>query len=38
MRGKNEASAPHTENYVKFNIFSSVKILSQLNEGYHVPI
>jgi hypothetical protein len=35
---KNEASAAHIKNDVKFNLFGSVNILFQLNEGYHVPI
>jgi hypothetical protein len=35
---KHEASAAHIENYVKFNIFGSVNILSQLNEGYRLSI
>jgi hypothetical protein len=35
---KHEASAVHIENDVKFNIFGSVNILSQLNEGYRVSI
>jgi hypothetical protein len=35
---KHEASAAHIENDVKFNLFGSVNILSQLNEGYHVSI
>jgi hypothetical protein len=33
-----EASAAHIENDVKFNLFSSVNILFQLNEGYHISI
>jgi flagellar biosynthesis regulator FlaF len=35
---KHEASAAHTENDVKFNLFGSVNILSQLNESYRVSI
>jgi hypothetical protein len=35
---KHEASATHIENYVKFNLFDSVRILFQLNEGYRVSI
>jgi hypothetical protein len=35
---KHEASAAHIENDVKFNLFGSVNILFQLNEGYHVSI
>jgi predicted nucleotidyltransferase len=35
---KHEASAAHIENDVKFNLFSYVNILSQLNEGYRVSI
>jgi hypothetical protein len=35
---KHEASAAHIENYVKFNLFGSVNILFQLNEGYHASI
>jgi hypothetical protein len=35
---KHEASAAHTENDVKCNLFGSVNILSWLNEGYHVSI
>jgi hypothetical protein len=30
---KHEASAAHIENDVKFNLFGSVNILPQLNEG-----
>jgi hypothetical protein len=33
---KHEASAAYTENDVKCNLFGSVNILSQLNEGYRV--
>jgi hypothetical protein len=35
---KHEASAAHIENDVKFNLFGSVNILFQLNEGYRVSI
>jgi hypothetical protein len=35
---KHEASAAHIENDVKCNLFGSVNILSQLNEGYHLSI
>jgi hypothetical protein len=35
---KHEASATHIEYDVKRNLFSSVDILSQLNESYHVCI
>jgi hypothetical protein len=35
---KHEASAAHIENDVKFNLFGSVSILSQLNEGYLISI
>jgi hypothetical protein len=35
---KHEVSAAHIENYVKFNHFSSVNILFQLNEGYSISI
>jgi hypothetical protein len=33
---KYDASATHIENDIKFNLFSSVDILSQINEGYRV--
>jgi hypothetical protein len=33
---KHEASAAHIKNDVKLNLFSSVNILFQLNEGYRV--
>jgi hypothetical protein len=35
---KHEASAVHIENDVKFNLFGSANILSQLNEDYRVSI
>jgi hypothetical protein len=35
---KNEASAAHIENDVKFNLLDSVNILYQLIEGYRVYI
>jgi hypothetical protein len=35
---KHEASAANIENDVKFNLFGSVNILTQLNEGYRVSI
>jgi hypothetical protein len=35
---KHEASAAHIENDVKFYLFGSVNILSQLNEGYRISI
>jgi hypothetical protein len=35
---KHEASAANIENYVKFYIFGSVKILSLMNEGYRVSV
>jgi hypothetical protein len=38
MSLNHEASAAHIENDVKFNLFGSVNILSQLNEGYRVSI
>jgi hypothetical protein len=38
VKKKHEASAALIENGVKFNLFGSVNILSQLNEGYRVSI